>query len=179
MYCEKLNCILDNPKSSRFLIDSLTIYKLDSFLKEKVSLVERKRLNPSKFANLMNVEQKTALMTFVLGVECNLFKTLAYYDCDCGEGRFIFSMDPFECDCGKIINPQENRDKIFLYFELLLPLEYCSHENVGLYPIDFIQENSMDFTLAGVDEIVGEESADSMLSLKDRRTQEIKRRLES
>ena len=174
MYCKKLDCILEHEKSSEYLIDSLIIRKLDIYLKEKVSLIERQRLSPLKFSRLMEVDQKTAVKTFVLGAKCNLFKPIAYFECSCGEGKFITSLTtPFECECEQIINPTINRDKISVYFTLLLPPEKCFEIENQVYQADLAQELFENFTIADLDDVVGTGTTDSIFSLKDERTKEM------
>ncbi|GEM_PF-4707840 len=180
MYCEKLLCIKENKKSPSFLIDDLVINKLDVFIKEKVTLIERERLSPSKFALLMNVDQNTAMMTFVIGTECRLFKALAYFTCECGENHFLESVKGnYECVCNKVVNLSENRERIFLYFKLLLAPENCFNEEEKIYHIDYIENDIIgNFSLADMEERLGKETVDSILSLKELRNNTMRRQAE-
>lgn len=179
MYCEKLKCIKEHRKSKEFLIDELVINKLDLFIKEKVTLKERERLSPSKFAVLMNVHQKTAMMTFVAGAECGFFQLLAYYTCECGENKYLESVKGFhECICGRKVELSEVRDRIFLYFKLLCEPEECSKEKEIVYQVDYLESVNGNFSLAEMDENLGRDTMDSILSLKEIRNEKMRRRAE-
>lgn len=74
MYCEKLLKVKNNKDSSKFLIDSLIIHKLDDYLKNYITLRERRNINPVKFAIEKQIQYKTAMMLFVIGSRESLFR---------------------------------------------------------------------------------------------------------
>jgi len=120
MYCKKLLDIASNKESEKNLIDKIIIYKLDEYLKHYVTFRERQNINPVKFAIEMNVEFKTAIMTFIIGSRVKLFKIRLFYECECGERKELeTTKEKIECECGKSGDYGSLKENIKLYFILL------------------------------------------------------------
>ncbi len=131
----------------------------------------------------MRVDQKTSLMTFIIGSKNKLFQTRAFYKCYCGDQFELFSLKKKrECTCGKEILPIENKDRIFLYFNLTEEPEKCPWEENELESqLDYLLNedyDSINFTMAGLDEIAGPGTSDSLLSLLQIRTETLKNFIE-
>ncbi|MDQ0087613.1 hypothetical protein J2T12_001007 [Paenibacillus anaericanus] len=169
MYCKKLKNIVDHSESIVNGINLEVIRQLDYFLKSRVTQRERTNINPIKFALEMNVSDKTALMTFVLGVKVGLFKTRAYFNCDCGEMKELTTTKYIvKCNCQREYAPSQNKHKIFLYFKLLEQFQDCGDFLVIAkeYPIDYLIDDVLGkshISLADAEQIVGEKETDLLL----------------
>ncbi|MCY7893112.1 hypothetical protein MOB09_08815 [Bacillus vallismortis] len=177
MYCEKLNSICKHPKNDG-AINNQTIKKLDIYIKEKTSYIERKHLNPIKFSIKMNVEQEAALKAFLLGTYCRLFQMLVYYNCSCGDQIQVFDLNKdFECSCGLILNPKktEVRERLSLYFNLLEKPKNCFENSLNpVSQLDYVDHEELEkinFHIADVDNSLGQEESEKLvhISLKQNR----------
>lgn len=160
MYCEKLQSICQNTESPKFLIDERVIYKLDSYLKNHVTLRERQNLNPVKFAIDMNVNYKTSLMTFIIGARVQLFQIRTFFNCtECDEQQELTTLDQIYCECGIEGTYQELKDQVTLYFKLLERPQPCyTHEEIEneldlLNELDIEQINNV--SLSDVEKVGG------------------------
>lgn len=141
MYCEKLLKVKNNKDSSKFLIDSLIIHKLDDYLKNYITLRERRNINPVKFAIEKQIQYKTAMMLFVIGSRESLFRMRLFFECNCGEHiELETTKDKIMCECGLIGEYQELKDSIKLYFELLEKPVKCEWDVDINGETDFLNE---------------------------------------
>lgn len=145
MYCEKLQLIKADESSSKYLIDDLTIYKLDAFLKNDVTLRERENINPVRLAIERNLVYETALMTFIIGSRKKLFKLRIFYECECGEKIELASTNELiECDCGYKSNYSSSKDNIKLYFWLLEKPVICDSEPIKNGEADYLGNSDIE-----------------------------------
>lgn len=171
MYCNKLMDIVQSEESEEYYIDKSTIKKLDIFIRKKTTQRERYKLNPMKFSAIMGIEQDTALMLFIIGIKVELFKIRKYYSCSCGEHFEIENISqPIYCyNCEKEIFISSDRDRIHLYFILVESPTLCSwNHQEKKYPLDYLEEYK-NFTLADLDESLGEDAGNAIIGLSNMR----------
>ncbi|MFB7160446.1 hypothetical protein [Lysinibacillus sp. NPDC056232] len=161
MYCKKLLDIVSFEESKRYLIDKLIIYKLDEYLKNRITLRERKNINPVKFAIEMGVEYKIAIMTFIVGSRVKLFKIRLFYECDCGERKELeTTKENIECECGKIGNYESLKENIKLYFQLLEIPTPCEWNEQYSNEADLLKESDLlafDNSFSDIEKVGGSE----------------------
>ncbi|PAF16294.1 hypothetical protein, partial [Terribacillus saccharophilus] len=100
--------------------------------------IERKRLNPIKFAIEMGVSNRDALKLFKICTEKHLFNIHLYYKCICGDHiKLDEGLDvEYECHCNdRDIFPLKEKSRIYAFFELLDHIEICS-ESKDIYQVD-------------------------------------------
>lgn len=167
MYCDKLKSIYQSTESSKYGIDFDVVKKADFFIKQKTTMMERNKINPLKFSIEMDVNEETSLMLFVIGSRCGLFKTRAFINCICGDQFELRNLDDeIKCNCGSVIKPQLNRDKIYLYFRLLEAPVSCEWLDTRKYQVDYLDGDALGkkfVSLVQIDNIIGEKQADMLL----------------
>lgn len=160
MYCKKLQNIYQHDDSPKYLIDELVINKLDYFIKNEVTLRERQNLNPIKFSNIMNVNYRTSLMTFIIGARVGLFQIRTFYKCfRCSEQKELLSLKKIDCECGISGNYEELKEQITLYFNLLERPEPCNDKEDFNNQLDILDKNDIEsiseFSLSDVEKVGG------------------------
>lgn len=166
MYCKKLQNIVNRIESIRLNINNEFIYRFDKWIKENTTDRERLRLNPIKMANEMGITQELSMKFFNIGKEVNLFKVVAFYTCQCGEHFQIFSFSKTQCINGCEVDIMNNKDKVFIYFELLDEVEEIENTFGDIYPIDYITSEDLGNFNGTYDEyelVIGEECAKKLL----------------
>lgn len=182
MYCDKLMNIVKHSLSTKHLIGKEKVQMLDLFIKEKTTLRERATLNPIRLTIESGLDQKSALMIFVVGTRCELFQMRAFYNCKCEEQFEIYSMSEItSCTCGRGIVPSNNRERVFLYFNLLEKPTECEmlYEEEAIFQTDFINENELgngNFTMADLDSISDKGEFDNLVSQREQKMKEFNRR---
>lgn len=129
MYCKKLYNILQDNDHKEFNITKTDIEKLDDFIRNKTTSRERLNLDPAKLSIIMRMDQQKSIRLFVLGCKQELFKMKVYIDCDlCNDRHYIDDIyEDLLCEeSGEIINIKNNKDKIYVYFELLEKPVICN-----------------------------------------------------
>lgn len=180
MYCKKLLNIIDYPTSTKFNISLDVIKLLNEFLINETGVILPEKINPIKFAIKHDVDDIIAVMCFLIGTKTGLFKARTYYNCtQCNEMHGIEDiLAPFhlDCECEAVIVPNDYRENVFFFFQLLYEPENCNLENEELI---YIKENPIDIylsdfdlgkpnvSLAMVDKIVGKDFTNSLLGQRD------------
>lgn len=171
MYCEKLKNIFQHEDSKNYDIDIIKIKKLDLFIKEKTTSLERDKINPIKFSIEMGVNERTSIMLFVIGTKCKLFDLRAYVNCSCGEQYEVHNLnEKIDCYCGNNIIPAEERESVFLYFRLNCPPVDCDWLGIKEYQVDYLDGDVLGkrlVSLAEVDGTIGTGKVDSLINQRD------------
>ncbi|AWB29592.1 metallophosphoesterase [Clostridium botulinum] len=166
MYCKKLKSIVSRIESIRLNINNEFIHRFDKWINENTTDRERLRLSPIKMANEMGITQELSMKFFNIGKEVKLFKAVAFYTCQCGEHFQIFSFSETQCINGCEVDIMKNKDKVFIYFELLDEVEELENTFGNIYPIDYITSEDLGSFNGTYDEyelVIGEEGAKKLL----------------
>lgn len=174
MYCKKLKTILEEENNDEF---TLLINKLDGFIRNQTTTRERRRINPLKFSIERRIEPGVAYRLFQSLTVKGLFKAHAYYSCECGDQIYIDKTlkDEYECDCeDKTIIPYFDKNRIYIYFELLEKVEVCTEEfmhgdtdrntDETEIPLDLLdhfedyKSGKTEASLAEIEKVTGEEN---------------------
>ncbi|WP_411679606.1 hypothetical protein [Clostridium thailandense] len=168
MYCNKLKAIIKDVESIKNNINAHFVKEFHKCLEEKTSIKERQKLNPIKFANEMNVSEEQIMKFFVIGKRVGLFKARAFYSCSCGEYFEIFSFEgKVECENECEIDIEYNKEKVFIYFELLEEIQADDFGDDTTYQMDYISSSDLGpfhGTLNEYEALVGEEEASNLLN---------------
>lgn len=171
MYCNKLKEILNHEESITHLIDISVIQKLDLFLRKNVTIDELTRINAAKFSYEMKVNYDTTLRLFTIGKKVGLFQPIAYYRCQCGEMFQIYSKNkPIECSCGCNIVPNDNKNRIYVFFSLNYPVEDCDFFNHDTCVADIIDDEDLGKPTASYsdfEEVLGDAEAETLLKHRE------------
>ncbi len=166
MYCAKLKNIVKQHESIRLGIDEEFVATFDKCIKDGTTERERQKLNPIKIANTMGISQDLVMHFFNIGKKMKLFKARAFYSCECGERFEIFDFDDTECINGCSIHIEDNKDKVFIYFELLEDIEECDFYVGPKYQIDYVSSDDLGGFKSSYDEyeeVIGNEEAKNLL----------------
>ena len=180
MYCKKLLNIIDHPISTRFNITLDVIKLLDEFLTNETGIILPEKINPIKFAIKHDVDDIIAVMCFVIGAKTGLFKAITYYNCtqcdEMHEVEDILAPLHLDCECETMTIPNDYRENVFFFFQLLFEPINCNLENEELInkketPIDIylsdLDLGKPNVSLAMVDKIVGKDFTNSLLDQRD------------
>ena len=171
MYCNSLKCIFQHVDSRKYSIDMSVLKNLDFFIKNKTTTLERLRINPIKFSIEMNIPETTALMTFIIGMKCGLFRTRAYINCYCDEQYEVENLlETIECYCGRKLIPNEIRDKVFLFFELIETPSDCECLEIKETQLDYLDGDCLGkrfVSLAELDSFIGKEKSNNLINQRE------------
>ena len=142
MYCKKLYNILQDNDHITYNITETDIEKLDEFIRNKTTSRERLNLDPARLSIIMKMNYEKSIKLFVLCCKQKLFKMKMYIDCEyCNSRHNIedFYVDIICDESNKTIPINNNKDKIYVYFELLERPQICKKINANnSYMIDDI-----------------------------------------
>ncbi|EHI97265.1 metallophosphoesterase [Clostridium sp. DL-VIII] len=167
MYCEKLKSIVKQIESIKLNINNEFIARFDKCIKDNTTERERLKLNPIKIANEMGISQELVMKFFNIGKKVELFKAIAFYSCPCGEYFEIFNFDKTECVNGCEADIINNKDRVFIYFELLEEVDECDLDIGEIYQMDYISSDDLGNFRSSYDEyekVIGEEDAKNLLN---------------
>ncbi len=167
MYCNKLKEILSNEDSNKYGIDIYAIKKLDLYLRNNVTIDELDRLNPAKFSLETELNFDITLKLFYICKKVGLFEPIAYYKCGCGESFRIYSLsNQVNCPNGCSITPENDKERIYVYFKLTCELEDCDFINYSKYMSDIIDDDDLGKGFASYPDFVkaiGDTEASSLI----------------
>ncbi len=165
-YCQKLASIIKEPN-----IDGVEVRKLvemlDIYIRTKTNLIMRKKLNPIAFANSNYIDESTAIKFMTICTKHELLSVRLFYNCSCDESIEIYNLvETTQCPnrCGNI--PDQDRDNVYVYFQLLEKPELCKFIEHEKTQVDIMRE-TLGKELASVSDtlkVIGDDDAKILLS---------------